>query len=167
MLLFQCARAHKLVDDAFVIIEGNASRFSTGGLTALGHSDLLDPIRIQLHSTYSGSTRHCKPKHSELHPRGRVCSGALGLLRGGCFCRLDQSPMGHGACPLVFGSLVRFTPQEQFGAGGLRQDAGGHDEQAERALQLYDRLACEENQLLGPGISQFGREVVHAVFCSA
>ena len=42
----------------------------------------------------------------------------------------------------------------------LKQDVGGHDEQAERSLQLYDRLACEENQLLGETGKVVGLELM-------
>ena len=114
------ARAHKLVDDAFVIIEGNASRFSTGalvlGIASRCTQDVYDSVR----------------QEEKTLPRSSWFFSLRLLL-----------PLGFKVKLVVYwAGTVKLKDV-------VRQDVGGHDEQAERSLQLYDRLACEENQLLG------------------
>jgi len=47
-------------------------------------------------------------------------------------------------------------PCPVFGASWFFKDLGGHDTQAERALELYDRLGCEVDQLHGFNVQRLG-----------
>eukprot|EP00434_Breviolum_minutum_P017931 symbB.v1.2.015814.t2/scaffold1192.1/size132829/5 len=66
--------------------------------------------------------------------------------------RTQASQLVNDAFSLIQGNASRFTAGEDFSPELLvvfaeaASDLGGHDTQAERALELYDRLGCEDDQ---------------------